>query len=74
MKRTKLEQTISLLKRRYTTALESAQQGGCLALSQRVTFDIEPLYVVKRKWITTKSGSRVMAYKITKRLCLQANK
>ena len=74
MKRTKLEQTIALLKRRYTTALESAQQGGAISLSQRVTRDIEPVYVVRRRWVTTRSGSRVLAYRIVKKLDLRPGK
>lgn len=69
-KRTRLALTISILKRRYTTSLDCALQGGCLSLSQRVTRDIEPAFIVKRKWVTTKSGSRVLSYKIVRKLGL----
>lgn len=63
-KETKLARTIAILKQRYTTSLDCALQGGCLSLSQRVTRDIEPVYIVRRRWVKTASGSRVMAYKI----------
>lgn len=63
-KQTRLSVTIRMLKRGYTTALESAQAGGVLALSQRVSREIGAAYIVNRRWVKVKSGARVMAYKI----------
>lgn len=56
--------TLMLLRKGWTTALQSAQAGGCLSLSQRIgEFRRDGLTVVD-KWITTDSGARVKAYKI----------
>lgn len=62
-KRTKLQTTISLLKSGWITALQSAQYGGVLSLSQRVG-DLEGEYKIARKWVDTQGGSRVLAYRI----------
>jgi hypothetical protein len=73
----KIERTIQLLKRGWLTALESAQQGGCLALSQRVGELREEMcwqsnckfsyrFVIVDKWVKTAGGARVKAYKITR--------
>ena len=82
MKQTKLERTIAILKRGYTTSLECAQQGGVLSLSQRVNLDLRPMvcwvasyrfgakratrFDIAEKWVTTPGGARVKAWKITK--------
>ena len=81
VKGVKLARTIQLLKRRYTTSLECAQQGGVLSLSQRVSRDLRPAvvtydrlpnfvstprFVILEKWVETASGSRVKAWKIAK--------
>lgn len=68
MKTQRWQITLRLLKRGWTTALESAAAGGHLALSQRMG-EINPILhglVVLRKWVTTASGARVMAYRIVK--------
>ena len=76
----KIERTIQLLKRGWLTALESAQQGGCLALSQRVgelrgevcwvccekDGYIYHRFVIIDKWVKTGGGARVKAYRITR--------
>ena len=64
MKQTRLQRTIAMLKRRYTTALECAQNGGVLSLSQRVGREIEAKYEVSRQWVKTGGGAKVMAYRI----------
>lgn len=64
--KTRLETTISLLRRGWITPLESASQGGVLALSQRVG-ELERSGVnISRKWVDTGRGVRVMAYRIAK--------
>jgi hypothetical protein len=71
----KIERTIELLKRGWLTALESAQQGGCLSLSQRCGQLREEMcwqsnhkfsyrFVIVDKWVKTAGGARVKAYKI----------
>ena len=75
----KIERTIQLLKRGWLTALESAQQGGCLALSQRVGELREEMwwvgnengqlyhrFIIVDKWVDTSGGARVKAYRITR--------
>jgi hypothetical protein len=59
---THTERTISLLRRGWTTALQSAQQGGCLALSQRVGELRRAGVTVMDKWVSTSGGARVKAY------------
>lgn len=62
----KLETSIKLMRRGWTTALQSALAGGVLSLSQRVG-DLERDGVtVLRKWVETSGGARVLAYRIVK--------
>jgi hypothetical protein len=63
---THIERTIELLRAGWTTALESAQRGGCLSLSQRVGELKRGGYTVLDAWIDTPSGARVKAYKISR--------
>ncbi|MDB5541959.1 MAG: hypothetical protein JWQ89_3686, partial [Devosia sp.] len=49
-------------------ALESAKQGGVLALSQRCGEYESEGWKILRKWVTTNSGSRVMAYRCVGRV------
>lgn len=80
---TKLERTIDILKRGWTTSLECAQQGGVMSLSQRVNLDLRPMrtfeyagkfllldsvprFDIDEKWVQTKGGARVKAWRITK--------
>ena len=58
------ERTIQLLKRGWLTALQSAQQGGCMALSQRVGELRRDEVEVADKWVKTEGGARVKAYRI----------
>lgn len=58
--------TIALLGIDWLTALESAKHGGCLALSQRVGELKRQGVKVESKWVKTKNGARVMAYRIVK--------
>ena len=61
---THTQRTIQLLRAGWITALQSAQKGGCLSLSQRVgELRREGLYVAD-KWVCTQSGARVKAYKL----------
>jgi hypothetical protein len=55
--------TRSLLSERWLTALESAQQGGCMALSQRVGEMRREGLTVLDKWVETPAGARVKAYR-----------
>jgi hypothetical protein len=81
MPRTKLEKTISLLKRNWQTSLSCAQAGGVLSLSQRVgqlrnqeviALDDEwhkvflARFDIDEKWVDLPSGSRVKAWRITR--------
>lgn len=63
---THTQRTIALLRRRWLTALECAQLGGCLSLSQRVGDLRRSGAVVLDRWQRTAGGCRVKAYKMTK--------
>ena len=63
---TSLETSMALMRKRYVTALESAQAGGALALSQRVGELKRAGYLIGDMWRITKSGARVKAYRILK--------
>ncbi len=65
--KSKTAKTFELLRRGWVTALESAMQGGCLALSQRVTEYERGGGKVHRAWVKTSGGARVLAYRIPKR-------
>ena len=58
--------TMALLRRGWVTALECAQRGGCLALSQRVGEFRRAGHQIDAKWVRTPGGARVMAYRICK--------
>jgi hypothetical protein len=59
--------TIDLLQRGWITALQSAQAGGVLSLSQRVTeLERNEGMQIERKWVQTPGGARVLAYRIPK--------
>jgi hypothetical protein len=58
-----VKRTQSLLARRWLTALESAQMGGCLSLSQRVGDLRRAGEVVIDRWVKTASGARVKSYR-----------
>lgn len=61
---THTQRTIQLLRAGWITALQSAQKGGCLSLSQRVgELRREGLYVAD-KWVLAPTGARVKAYKL----------
>tara|TARA_R110000822_G_C15336497_1_gene495377 strand:+ start:3749 stop:3967 length:219 start_codon:yes stop_codon:yes gene_type:complete len=63
MKQTKLQRTVQLLRKGWTTALDSALAGGCMSLSQRVGELEREGACIARKWVDTKGGARVMAYR-----------
>ncbi|MGL4649550.1 MAG: helix-turn-helix domain-containing protein [Caldilineaceae bacterium] len=56
--------TIRLLKRGWLTAMESARQGGCHALAQRVSELRAAGEFVADKWVKTPGGARIKAYKL----------
>jgi len=58
------KRTIQLLTKGWLTALESAQQGGVLSLSQRVGDLRRGGAVVIDKWVTTPSGATIKAYRL----------
>ena len=58
------KKTIQLLTKGWLTALESAQQGGCLSLSQRVGELRRDGAVVLDRWVETKNGARIKSYKL----------
>ena len=66
MKATKKTTLLAMLKRGWLTALQSALNGGGMALSQRVGELERSGVCIARKWVTTASGARVMAYRIVK--------
>ena len=66
MKTTKKTTLLAMLKRGWLTALQSALNGGGMALSQRVGEFERAGVCIARKWVTTSSGSRVRAYRIVK--------
>lgn len=55
--------TRQLLRKGWITALECAQQGGCLSLSQRVSEMRAEGEFVADKWVETAGGARIKAYK-----------
>jgi hypothetical protein len=61
---TKEAKTLKLLKSGWITSLDCALKGGCLSLSQRVSNWRSAGYVIGSKWVVTRSGSRVMAYRL----------
>ena len=61
---THIAKTIKLLRKGWLTALQSAQQGGCLSLSQRVGQLRKEGVNVQDKWVVTDRGARVKAYRI----------
>lgn len=63
---THTQRTISLLRRRWLTALECAKLGGCLSLSQRVSELRAAGYQVADRWKKTRGGARVKAYRLAK--------
>ena len=66
MKAVQKPKLLALLKRGWLTSLESALKGGGLALSQRCGELERSGVCIARKWVTTASGARVMAYRIVK--------
>ena len=63
---THIAKTIYLLRRGWTTALESAQAGGCLSLSQRVGELRRSGCTVLDCWVETPSGARIKAYRMSR--------
>jgi hypothetical protein len=60
------DRIIESLRNRWLTALECAQAGGCLSLSQRVG-DLRRAGVnVLDRWQRTRGGARVKAYRIAR--------
>ncbi len=64
MSNTKTQRTRELLRKRWLTALDSALNGGCLALSQRVGEMRAAGLTVRDKWVTTQGGAKVKAYRL----------
>jgi hypothetical protein len=62
---TKTARTIELLRKGWLTAMQCAQQGGCWALSQRVSELRAAGTNVPDKWVETAGGARIKAYRIT---------
>lgn len=58
--------TFALLSKRWVTALESAQAGGCLSLSQRCGEWRRGGHCIVDRWVTMASGARVKAYRLVK--------
>lgn len=58
--------TRAMLSRRWLTALQSAQLGGCLSLSQRVSVWRRSGCTIIDKWVDLPSGARVKAYRMIK--------
>lgn len=64
----KVDKLRHLLRHEWVTPLTALRECGLLSLSQRITHDIEPNLPegkkLLRRWVTTKTGSRVMSYRI----------
>lgn len=58
--------TLALLSRGWLTALQSAQRGGCLSLSQRVGEFRRDGWVIDARWQKTDSGARIKADRLVK--------
>lgn len=63
---TKIKTTMRLLRRGWTTALDSALSGGVLSLSQRCGQLRKDGICVLDKWVYTKGGAKVKAYRIVR--------
>ena len=61
---TKEQISFKAAQRGYITALESALMGGCLALSQRVGEWKRQGCLIGDKWVITKGGAKVKAYRV----------
>ncbi len=64
-----LDVTVMLLRRSWTSALDSARRGGCLALSQRVG-ELKADYIIADRWVRSMTGARYKEYKILGRKTL----
>ena len=62
----KLETSIRLMRKGWTTAMQSALAGGVLSLSQRVGELERDGMLIMRKWVETSGGARVRAYRIVR--------
>lgn len=62
----KWQTTLRLLRRGWTTAMECAQAGGHMSLSQRCGQLRRRGFQVISKTVTTASGSRISAYRLVK--------
>lgn len=58
--------SIRLMRKGWLTALQSAQQGGVLSLSQRVGELRKAGVRIADKWVQTRKGARVKAYRIVR--------
>ena len=58
------QKTLALLRKGWTTALQSAQAGGCLSLSQRCGEFRRDGMTVLDKWVETDGGARIKAYRV----------
>ena len=61
---TQQQTLIRALKRRAFTSLEAAETLGVWALSQRCSELIREGVKVRKQWVTTQTGKRVMRYSI----------
>ena len=62
---TKLARLIRLMRRQYVTPVQALMNCGLFSLSQRCgELERKHGYKLSRKWVTTKSGSKVMSYRI----------
>ena len=62
---TKVSRLVKLMRRQYVTPLQAALTCGLFSLSQRCgELERRHGYTLARKWVETKTGSRVMSYKI----------
>lgn len=58
--------SIRLMKEGWITPLDSVRQGGVLALSQRVSELRRDGVSVIDKWVETRRGKRMKAYRIVR--------
>lgn len=58
------EKSYFLLRKGWTTAMQSALKGGVLSLSQRVGEWRKAGIPIEDKWVHTGGGARIKAYRI----------
>lgn len=59
------DQVMRLLKHRWITPLDALRLAGCLSLAQRVSQWRAAGIKITDKWVTTPTGKRIKAYRVS---------